>query len=105
MNQDKHLNRYNSETAKLRILALAFFAPIYFSDGKFSLNTAMVSTYASIYMKRNIIAAMLTFTGGELVDKAGFTLLGTVILGMFVVFAGLCSVYTAAMFEKNRNHS
>ena len=105
MNQDKHQNLYNSEHARLRILVLAFFAPIYLHKEKLTLNTTMVSTYAGIYIKRNLIAALLTFTCGELLDMAGFTILGTVIIGMFVVFAGLCSVFLAARFDKNRNHS
>jgi len=87
------------------MLVLAFFAPIYFYEEKLSLKTAMVSTYSGIYIKRNIIAALLTFTGGELLDIAGYTLVGTVMIGMFVVFTGLCSVYLAAIFEKNHNHS
>ena len=105
MNQDMHQSTYNSENGRLRMIVLGFFAPIYFCGEKLALNTAMVTTYAGIYIKRNIIAALLTFIAGELLYLVGYTLLGTVMTGMFVMFAGLCSVYFAALFEKNRNHS
>jgi hypothetical protein len=105
MNHDTHQNLYNRNNASLRLLVLAFFAPIYFYSEKLTVNTAMVSTYAGTYIKRNIIAALLTFTGGDLLYATGYTILGTLLTGMFVMFTGLCSVYLAAMFEKNRNHS
>lgn len=103
MHLDKHQNSYNSETVRLRFLILAFFAPIYLHGKKLALNTTMVTTYAGIYIKRNIIATLLTFSVGELLYVAGYTVLGTAIIGMFVMFAGLCSVYAAAIFEKSRN--
>lgn len=64
----------------------------------------MFSTYAGIYMKRNIVAAVMAYTVGELFNSFEYTLLGTAMIALFVVFSGLCGVYLAALFDKHRDH-
>ena len=60
MNQGKSERACNGEATRLRMLVLAFFAPVYLVRQKLELNIAMVTTYAGIYLKRNSVAAVLT---------------------------------------------
>jgi hypothetical protein len=100
LNRQNHLDRMNSG---LLSLILAYFFPVYISGGKAAIDTAMVSVYASIYIKRNCIGALAAFTAGELLIAAGYSILGESVTGLFVVFAGLCSVCLAAMVDAYRN--
>jgi len=91
-----------AENASLLCLLLAFFAPVYYRHGNFELKTAMVSSYAGIYIKRNSIATLITSSCGLLLIKAEYAIPGTVITGCFVVFASLCVVFLAAIYDKKR---
>jgi len=94
--------RYNRENAGLPALIIAYFVPIYFSGGKAVINTTMVSVYAARYLLRNTIAALLTFSLGEILIHAGHSILGESVTGLFVVFAGLCGVFLIAKLDAHR---
>jgi len=103
MYQSSYQKTCRAENASLLSLLLAFFAPIYYNNGNFVLKTAMVSNYASVYIKRNSIATLVTFICGLLLIKAEYSIPGTMLTGCFVVFASLCVVFLAAITEKHRN--
>jgi len=103
MSEQYNSNYYNqrNNTGLLNLL-LAYFFPIYLSGGKAEINTTMVSIYASRYMLRNSIATLLTFVSGELLLQEGQVILGEAFTGLFVIFAGLCSVYLVALVDAKR---
>jgi hypothetical protein len=102
MNKLNRQNQHERMNAGLLSLLLAYFVPVYFRGGKTDINTTMVSTYASLYMKRNSIAALISFAAGELLIAAGHSILGESITGLFVVFIGLCGVFLVAMLDTYR---
>lgn len=84
-------------------LILAYFFPVYFRNGEAEINTDMVSMYASTYMKRNSVAALTLFAVGEVLNAADCTILCGSVTCLFVVFAGFCGIFLAALFDANRN--
>lgn len=105
MLQTSHQKSDNADNTTLLSLLLAFFAPVYYKNGNFELQTTMVSTYAGIYIKRNCIATLVSLLAGLSLVKAGYSIPGTMITGCFVVFASLCVVFLAAIYEKKRGNS
>ena len=102
MNDQNRQNCNHRDDAGLLSLILAYFFPIYIRAGKTDINTTMVSVYASRYMLRNTIAALLTFSLGEIFIRAGYPILGESVTGLFVVFAGLCGVFLIAKLDAQR---
>lgn len=103
MSEQYNSNYYDQrDNTGLLNLVLAYFFPIYLSGGKAEINTTMVSIYAARYMLRNSIAALLTFVSGELLLQEGQVILGEAFTGLFVIFAGLCSVYLVALVDAKR---
>lgn len=92
------LNPY--ENASLFKLILAYFFPVYFNkSGRADINTKMLSVYATQYMLRNVIGAVLTFTVGEILFRVDLIVIGETFTALFVIFTGLCSVSLVAMVE------
>lgn len=103
MTQVSKLNEKCRENASFLCLILAFFAPFNVNSGKAVMNCNMIPTYAALYMIRNGIAALATCLLGAILSKSGFTVTGTIIIGLFVVFAGGFSAFLAAAVDSYRN--
>ncbi|MEJ2361295.1 MAG: hypothetical protein P8Z75_07690 [Gammaproteobacteria bacterium] len=103
MNRESNLSGNQRENASFTNLILAFFTPLDIDTGKRVINSAMISAYAALYMIRNGIAALTTCAVGALLMQAGYTLAGTLVIGLFVLFAGLFSAFLAATVDGYRN--
>lgn len=98
-----HHNQY--ENTGLFSLILAYFFPIYFNAaGKADIHIHMVTAYASRYMLRSTIGALLTFVLGEILIRADQIIIGETVTVLFVIFTGLCSVFLCAMVEARKTN-
>lgn len=104
MNEQNRHHRNQYENVSLLSLILAYFVPIYIRNGKADINTNMVSVYATRYMLRNSMGALLTFSIGEVLIRADQIIIGETFTGLFVIFTGLCSVFLCAMVEARKTN-
>lgn len=103
MQQTNHINDNRRANVSFLSLLLAFFTPFEIDNRKAVIKPAMISAYAALYAIRNGIAALVTCAVGAVLIKAGFTISGTIVIGLFVVFAGLFSAFLAATVGAYRN--